>query len=159
MKTRILTRAFALCALTSLAGCGLEEDRSIGPVEIDEKGEAVRYDRHGAAWYHIGPVRDTFRMDPQPVLTDADIAAAVDGAAAAYRDWSRTTTPDDRSALITKVAELHRERRQHLAEIIVREMGKPIGDSLTVDIPGAARALRQVRASRAASATRRSHRK
>jgi len=28
------------------------------------------------------------------------------------------------------VAELHRERRQQLAEIIVREMGKPIGDAL-----------------------------
>ena len=65
-----------------------------------------------------------------PTASDADIAAAVDGAAAAYREWSRSTTPDDRSALITKVAELHRERRQHLAEIIVREMGKPIGDAL-----------------------------
>jgi len=69
-------------------------------------------------------------LSTYPTASDADIAAAVDGAAAAYRDWSRTTTPDDRSALITKVAELHRERRQHLAEIIVREMGKPIGDAL-----------------------------
>ena len=69
-------------------------------------------------------------LSTYPTASDADIVAAVDGAAAAYRDWSRTTTPDDRSALITKVAELHRERRQHLGEIIVREMGKPIGDAL-----------------------------
>ncbi len=69
-------------------------------------------------------------LSTYPTATDAEITAAVDGAAAAYREWSRTTTPDDRSALITKVAELHRERRQHLAEIIVREMGKPIGDAL-----------------------------
>ena len=69
-------------------------------------------------------------LSTYPTASDADIVAAVDAAAAAYRDWSRTTTPDDRSALITKVAELHRERRQHLAEIIVREMGKPIGDAL-----------------------------
>lgn len=65
-----------------------------------------------------------------PTATDAEIAAALDGAAAAYRDWARTTTVDERAALITKVAELHRERRQNLAEIIVREMGKPIGDAL-----------------------------
>ena len=62
--------------------------------------------------------------------TEADIASAVDGASAAYRDWARTTTVDERAALVTKVADLHRERRQHLAEIIVNEMGKPIDDAL-----------------------------
>lgn len=65
-----------------------------------------------------------------PTATDAEIAAALDGAAAAYRDWARTTTVEQRAALIAKVADLHRERRQHLAETIVREMGKPIGDAL-----------------------------
>jgi succinate-semialdehyde dehydrogenase/glutarate-semialdehyde dehydrogenase len=69
-------------------------------------------------------------LSTYPTASDAEIAAAVDGAAAAYREFSRTTTLDERSSLVTKVAELHRERRQHLAEIIVREMGKPIGDAL-----------------------------
>jgi len=58
--------------------------------------------------------------------TDAQIAAAIDSASAAYRDWSRSTTVAERAALIAKVADLHRERRQELGEIIVREMGKPI---------------------------------
>jgi succinate-semialdehyde dehydrogenase/glutarate-semialdehyde dehydrogenase len=62
--------------------------------------------------------------------TDAEIAAAVDAAAAAYRDWSRSTTREQRAAMIHAVAELHRERRQHLAEIIVREMGKNIEAAL-----------------------------
>jgi succinate-semialdehyde dehydrogenase/glutarate-semialdehyde dehydrogenase len=62
--------------------------------------------------------------------TDAEVASAVEGAYNAYRGWSRSTTVEERAALITKVAELHRERRQELAEIIVREMGKPIGDAL-----------------------------
>lgn len=66
-----------------------------------------------------------------PSTTDAEITAAVDGAAAAYRDWSRSTTVEQRAALVAKVAELHRERRQHLAETIVREMGKPIDDALS----------------------------
>ena len=65
-----------------------------------------------------------------PTATDADVAAALDGAFTAYRGWSRSTTVEERAALIAKVADLHRERRQHLAEIIVREMGKPIGDAL-----------------------------
>ncbi|MBX9717389.1 MAG: aldehyde dehydrogenase family protein, partial [Microbacteriaceae bacterium] len=65
-----------------------------------------------------------------PTATDADVAAAIDGAFTAYRGWSRSTTVEERARLIAKVADLHRERRQHLAEIIVREMGKPIGDAL-----------------------------
>ena len=36
----------------------------------------------------------------------------------------------DRAALVRKVGELHSERRQQLAEIIVREMGKPIEQAL-----------------------------
>jgi succinate-semialdehyde dehydrogenase / glutarate-semialdehyde dehydrogenase len=36
----------------------------------------------------------------------------------------------DRAALVRRVAELHRERREPLAEIIVREMGKPIEQAL-----------------------------
>ncbi|MEN9621262.1 MAG: hypothetical protein RL499_1455 [Actinomycetota bacterium] len=65
-----------------------------------------------------------------PTATDAEVATAIDHAHNAYRGWSRSTTVAERAALITKVADLHRERRQHLAEIIVREMGKPIGDAL-----------------------------
>lgn len=62
--------------------------------------------------------------------TDAEISAAVDAAHAAARGWARTSTREERAALIARVADLHRERRQELAEIIVREMGKPIGDAL-----------------------------
>ena len=65
-----------------------------------------------------------------PTATDAEVATAIDHAFEAYRGWARSTTVAERAALITKVADLHRERRQHLAEIIVREMGKPIGDAL-----------------------------
>ena len=62
--------------------------------------------------------------------TDTEVSDAIDGAFNAYRGWSRSTTVVERAALIAKVADLHRERRQQLAEIIVREMGKPIGDAL-----------------------------
>jgi succinate-semialdehyde dehydrogenase/glutarate-semialdehyde dehydrogenase len=65
-----------------------------------------------------------------PTISDADLKAAVDKAAAAHDGWSRSSTTAERAALIQKVADLHTERRQELAEIIVREMGKPIEQAL-----------------------------
>src|SRR6478736_3815709 len=37
-----------------------------------------------------------------------------------------TATDAERAALVRRVAELHRERRDELAAIVVREMGKPL---------------------------------
>ena len=37
---------------------------------------------------------------------------------------------EERAALIRRVGELHGEQRERLAEIIVREMGKPIEQAL-----------------------------
>ncbi|GAA1502922.1 NAD-dependent succinate-semialdehyde dehydrogenase [Nocardioides humi] len=59
-----------------------------------------------------------------PTATDAEVAAAVDAAAAAYASWGRTSTVAERAALLSRVAELHRERAAELAEAIHVEMGK-----------------------------------
>ncbi|MBG0718310.1 NAD-dependent succinate-semialdehyde dehydrogenase [Microbacterium paulum] len=61
-----------------------------------------------------------------PTATDAEVEAALAAADEAYRSWGRTSSPADRAALLRRVAELHRERRDELAAIIVREMGKPL---------------------------------
>ncbi|PZU44729.1 MAG: succinate-semialdehyde dehydrogenase [Microbacterium sp.] len=61
-----------------------------------------------------------------PEATDAEVEAAIAAADGAYRGWGRTSTPAERAALLRRVAELHRERRDELAAIIVREMGKPL---------------------------------
>jgi len=63
-------------------------------------------------------------------ITDADLEAAIAAADDAHRTWSQSTTPEERAALVRRVGELHAERRQELAEIIVREMGKPIAQAL-----------------------------
>ena len=65
-----------------------------------------------------------------PEISDADLRAAIDRADQAYRSWSGSSSVADRAALVRKVGELHSERRQQLAEIIVREMGKPIEQAL-----------------------------
>ncbi len=65
-----------------------------------------------------------------PTLTDQELEQAIASADSAHRGWSRSSTPAERAAVIHRVAELHRERRQELADIAVREMGKPVGDAL-----------------------------
>ncbi|MBI3214396.1 MAG: NAD-dependent succinate-semialdehyde dehydrogenase [Mycobacterium sp.] len=61
-----------------------------------------------------------------PTATDAQIEQALAAASAAYAGWSKTSTLADRVALIRRVAELHNERKEQLAKIIQREMGKAL---------------------------------
>ena len=65
-----------------------------------------------------------------PTATDKQIDEALASAQKAYREWSKNSTVAQRAALIRKVAALHTERRQELAEIINREMGKEIDGAL-----------------------------
>jgi succinate-semialdehyde dehydrogenase/glutarate-semialdehyde dehydrogenase len=64
-----------------------------------------------------------------PTTTDAELETAIASAAAAYRSWREVPVPE-RAARIRRAAELHRERRDELAAIIVREMGKPLAAAL-----------------------------
>src|SRR5207237_296473 len=65
-----------------------------------------------------------------PEISDADLKAAIDSAHTAFPAWSSGTTLADRARLIRTVGRLYVERKQTLAEIIGREMGKPIGQAL-----------------------------
>jgi succinate-semialdehyde dehydrogenase/glutarate-semialdehyde dehydrogenase len=65
-----------------------------------------------------------------PTITDEELRAAIERADKAYKTWTPQTSVGERAALIQKVADLHSERREELAQIIVREMGKPIEQSL-----------------------------
>jgi succinate-semialdehyde dehydrogenase/glutarate-semialdehyde dehydrogenase len=63
-------------------------------------------------------------------FSDAEVQASIDRADAAYRKWGRSSSVAERSSLLGRVAGLHRERREDLARIIVREMGKPVSSAL-----------------------------
>jgi succinate-semialdehyde dehydrogenase / glutarate-semialdehyde dehydrogenase len=77
------------------------------------------------------------RIKEYPEISDAELRAAIDRADQASRTWSGSSTAAGRAALVRRVGELHSERRQQLAEIIVREMGKPIEQALMeVDFAG-----------------------
>ncbi len=62
-------------------------------------------------------------------ITDEGLREAVRRADAAYRDWRTGTTVAERAELVRTVGDLHVERRDELAAIIVREMGKPIAQA------------------------------
>jgi succinate-semialdehyde dehydrogenase / glutarate-semialdehyde dehydrogenase len=61
-----------------------------------------------------------------PTISGSDLDAAIAAAYDTHRGWSRGSSVEERAALIRRVGELHTERRDDLAAIIVREMGKPI---------------------------------
>jgi succinate-semialdehyde dehydrogenase/glutarate-semialdehyde dehydrogenase len=65
-----------------------------------------------------------------PTIGDDELKDAIARADAAHRELNATTTVTERAQLIHRVAELHNKQRQRLAEIIVREMGKPIEQAL-----------------------------
>src|SRR6187551_3885802 len=72
-----------------------------------------------------------------PKISDEELRAALGRADEASRTWPSSTSVADRAALVRRVGELHKERSRELAEIIVREMGKPIEQALgEVDFAG-----------------------
>ena len=64
-----------------------------------------------------------------PTISDGDLRAAIDRADRAHRERSMGTTVAESAALVRRVGELHSERRKELADIIVAEMGKPVGQA------------------------------
>ncbi|MBA0050939.1 NAD-dependent succinate-semialdehyde dehydrogenase [Streptomyces sp. AJS327] len=77
----------------------------------------------------INPVTDELVAE-YPTITDEELERALAATRAAQSSWARETTVRQRAALVARVGELHAERRRELAEIIVREMGKPIEQAL-----------------------------
>ena len=82
------------------------------------------------------------------VLTDvaaldvADVDAAVRSARAAFESgvWSRRA-PAERKKVMLRFAELMRSHAEELALLESLDMGKPISDSLAVDVPGSANTI------------------
>jgi 4-guanidinobutyraldehyde dehydrogenase/NAD-dependent aldehyde dehydrogenase len=71
-----------------------------------------------------------------------DVEAAVASARRAFEDghWSRMA-PASRKKVLLRFSELIRKHREELALTETLDMGKPISDSLKIDIPAAARCI------------------
>jgi len=72
----------------------------------------------------------------------ADVEAAVESARAAFEGgaWSRRA-PAARKKVLLRFAELIRKHREELALTETMDMGKPISDSMKVDVPAAANCI------------------
>jgi succinate-semialdehyde dehydrogenase/glutarate-semialdehyde dehydrogenase len=69
-------------------------------------------------------------LQEYPTISDSELDAAIGAASEAFETWSRRVGVAERAAVIARVAALHTERREQLAEIVVREMGKPLEQAL-----------------------------
>jgi succinate-semialdehyde dehydrogenase / glutarate-semialdehyde dehydrogenase len=70
------------------------------------------------------------KVKEYPEISDQELDSAIGKADDAHRSWSQTTTIAERAAMIQKVADMHIERRETLAAIAVKEMGKPMEQAL-----------------------------
>ncbi|HEY4558109.1 MAG TPA: NAD-dependent succinate-semialdehyde dehydrogenase [Enteractinococcus sp.] len=64
-----------------------------------------------------------------PMMSDSEVAQAVDAVEVGYREWIQRPL-SERQAIVRKAADLFEERKQDLACIIAREMGKPVDQGI-----------------------------
>jgi succinate-semialdehyde dehydrogenase/glutarate-semialdehyde dehydrogenase len=64
-----------------------------------------------------------------PTATDAEVGAAIERSAAAFRAW-HVVDVAERAALLHRVADLYAERSDTLAALITREMGKTTAEAV-----------------------------
>jgi succinate-semialdehyde dehydrogenase / glutarate-semialdehyde dehydrogenase len=64
-----------------------------------------------------------------PTATDEQVEEVLARASASYPEWRRSSR-SDRAAILNRVADLYEERRDDLAALITREMGKTTTDAL-----------------------------
>jgi acyl-CoA reductase-like NAD-dependent aldehyde dehydrogenase len=95
----------------------------------------------GATFDSINP--STGKLLARVAAGDAeDINRAVTSARAVFRKGSwANLAPAKRKRILLRFADLIRERSEELALLETLDMGKPISDSLKVDVPGAARCI------------------
>lgn len=72
-----------------------------------------------------------------PNSSKEDVEKAYNSAKSAFRQWSETTL-DQRSKILSKIAELIKEKLSFLAEAESKDNGKPISLAKQIDIPRAA---------------------
>ncbi|UJA21702.1 NAD-dependent succinate-semialdehyde dehydrogenase [Thermoleophilia bacterium SCSIO 60948] len=70
------------------------------------------------------------KIEEYPEITDGELSDALGKAWDTHGSWSGSTTVAERAGMIRKLADIHTERREELADIAVREMGKPRAQAL-----------------------------
>lgn len=91
-------------------------------------GDALTDASDGATFERHDPTDARRLVSVAPESTDADVAAAVDAAVEARRAWARTTA-SARAVLLEAAARVLAARADEIADEMVAEMGKPVGQA------------------------------
>ena len=94
----------------------------------------------GATFESVSPI-DNVPIADVAKGSAADVDVAVAAASDAFADWS-TMSPADRKAILLAVADGLEARKDEIAEWETRDMGKPLSDALTKDVPRSAHNFR-----------------
>ncbi|NBF06294.1 aldehyde dehydrogenase family protein [Pseudomonas sp. Fl5BN2] len=96
----------------------------------------------GATFECLSPVDGRFLANVASTdAADADLAVQVARRAFESGVWSRQA-PAERKRILIRFSELILEHQEELALLETLDMGKPIGDSMAIDIPATANAIR-----------------
>ncbi|HRO44813.1 betaine-aldehyde dehydrogenase [Agriterribacter sp.] len=90
-------------------------------------------------WINLNPANNE-PLGEVYQATNEDIEAAVQSSEKAFRVW-RTKTGAERGRVLLKAADILRSRVEQIALVETQDVGKPISESLAVDITSAADAL------------------
>ena len=91
------------------------------------------------SWINHNPT-DNSPLGEVLQANEQDIEAAVNSSEKAFLSW-RTKTGAERGRVLTKAAQILRSRLEKIALLETQDVGKPISESLAVDITSAADAL------------------
>mmetsp|Transcript_17703 Transcript_17703/g.31233 ORF Transcript_17703/g.31233 Transcript_17703/m.31233 type:complete len:518 (+) Transcript_17703:151-1704(+) len=119
-RTAACSRQLGTSASSRSAHDWLVKDAYIG-------GRWISAEDHGASYDVHDPGRGTV-VATLPDLGASQVGNAVDAAEEALKKW-RKTTGKERSEVLRKVHDLHKEHADELAEILAMESGKPLAEA------------------------------
>jgi succinate-semialdehyde dehydrogenase/glutarate-semialdehyde dehydrogenase len=70
------------------------------------------------------------KLEEYSEITNDELSSAIAKSWEAHQSWAASSTVAERAAMVKRIGELHVERQEQLAEIIVREMGKPMEQAM-----------------------------
>lgn len=100
---------------------------------------ALTTSSNGESWINYNPANNN-PLGEVLQANDQDVDAAVNSSEKAFHIW-RTKTGAERGRVLTKAAHILRTRLEKIALLETQDVGKPISESLAVDIISAADAL------------------
>lgn len=100
---------------------------------------ALTTSSNGESWINYNPANNN-PLGEVLQANDQDVDAAVNSSEKAFHIW-RTKTGAERGRVLTKAAHILRSRLEKIALLETQDVGKPISESLAVDIISAADAL------------------